>query len=141
MPVGRVGLSTVAPEPVFIESDEREWETWPAELVAERGRIVWQTLLSADRTPTDSLTLGIAALQPGEALHEHRHAQAELYFILSGEGEVVVDGERRPARAGTAIFFPGDARHGVTNTGSTELRYIYVFAADSFADVDYVFET
>jgi quercetin dioxygenase-like cupin family protein len=130
----------VASEPVFIESGDIDWETWPAELVAERGHVVWRTLLSADRTPSDSLTLGVAAMQPGDALGEHRHEQPELYFVVSGEGQVAVDGVERRVRPGTAIFLPGNTRHGIANTGSAELRFIYVFAADSFADVDYVFE-
>jgi quercetin dioxygenase-like cupin family protein len=131
----------VASEPVFVESGDLDWETWPADLLDERGKVVWRTLLSADRTPSESLTLGIAELQPGDALREHRHDQPELYFILSGEGQVLAGGPPRAVRAGTAIFFPGNARHGLANTGSVELRYVYVFAADSFADVDYRFGT
>ena len=129
----------MASEPLFVESDDLDWETWSGDLVAERGQVVWRTLLSADRTPSDSLTLGIAAMQPGDVLREHRHEQPELYFVVSGEGQVTVDGEARHVRAGTAIFLPGNSRHGIANTGSVELRYIYVFAADSFADVAYVF--
>jgi quercetin dioxygenase-like cupin family protein len=130
----------VAGEPVVVESDALEWETWPAALVDRRGGVRWKTLLSGDRTSTDTLTLGIATLAPGQALQEHRHEQAELYLVLDGTGEVMLDESVRPVAPGTAIFAPGNVRHGIRNTGATELRYAYVFAADSFADVEYDFE-
>src|SRR5438067_973930 len=95
---------TTKTEPVIVDVAELAWETWPDELVAERGTIFWKTLLSGDRTPSDALTLGIARLPPGEALHEHHHAQAELYFVLDGAGEVTIDGESRSVGAGTAVF-------------------------------------
>lgn len=116
------------------------WETWPAELRAERGGVRWKTLLSGDRTSTDTLTLGIAMLAPGQVLHEHRHAQVEAYLVLEGTGEVVVDGAVRVVGPEVAVFLPGGSPHGIRNVGATELRLAYVLAADSFADVEYDFE-
>ena len=37
------------------------------------------------------------------------------------------------------MFIPGDAVHGIENTGSAELRFDYVLAADAFEDVEYIF--
>jgi quercetin dioxygenase-like cupin family protein len=126
-------------EPAFVEETEREWETWPEPLVEERGRIFWKTLVSADLTPSEDLTLGVARLPPGERLHEHRHEQAEVYLVLAGEGLVTVEGEARTVGPGAAVFIPGNAVHSCANTGAAELRFAYVLAADSFADVEYVF--
>jgi quercetin dioxygenase-like cupin family protein len=126
-------------EPVIVHEADREWETWPAGEVSDRGPAVWKTLISADVTRSDSLTLGVATLASGEALREHRHGQAEVYLVLAGSGIVTIDGEARPIAAGAAVFIPGDAVHSCRNSGTTELRVAYVFAADSFEDVDYVF--
>jgi mannose-6-phosphate isomerase-like protein (cupin superfamily) len=108
---------------------------------AVRGRVVWRTLLSGDRTPTSQLTLGVTEVGPGQPspFHPHRHAQSEIYYVLSGEGVVHVDGEEHPLRPGTSVFIRGDAWHGARNTGAEPLRLLYVFAADSFSDVNYVF--
>ena len=130
----------MAAEPVIVDSAGRDWETWPAELTQQRGGVRWQTLVSGDRTPSDTLTLGVAMLPPGEVLHLHRHAQAELYFVLEGAGEVTLEDVVHAVGSGAAVFIPGNARHAIRNTGTTELRYVYVFAADSFTDVEYVFE-
>ena len=69
----------------------------------------------------------------------HRHQQAEAYLVLDGTGVVTIGGTARALREGVAVFIPGNAPHGVRATGKSDLRFAYVFAADSFDDVEYVF--
>jgi len=124
--------------PVNIHPEECEQEGWqdPA-----RGDVQWWTLLSADRTPSDSMTCGIAEIGPDVegALVNHRHAQAEVYHILSGQGVVTVEGEEYAVRAGSTMFIPGNLEHGARNTGQEPLRLFYIFAVDSFEEVKYEF--
>lgn len=127
-------------EPVVVRESAREWETWPDEEVPKRGQIYWKTLVSGDVTRSRALTMGIAKVPPGEALREHRHRQAEIYLVLEGTGSITIDGETRPVSAGSAVFIPGNALHSCENTGSSDLRFSYVFAADSFEEVEYVFD-
>jgi quercetin dioxygenase-like cupin family protein len=110
---------------------------------ALRGTLVWRTLLSGDRTPTSQMTLGVTDVGPGQPspFHLHRHAQAEIYYVLSGEGVVDIDGAEHALRAGSSVFIPGNVWHGARNTGREVLRLLYVFAADSFSDVHYIFQT
>ena len=131
----------VSDEPTVVHEDEREWEGWPAEQVAGRGGVRWRTLISGDATPTSGLTLGVARVPPGEALHLHHHAQPEVYFVLSGAGTVTLDGIRTALRPGSAVFLPGGVPHALScDAGETELRLVYALAADAFGDVEYVFE-
>jgi mannose-6-phosphate isomerase-like protein (cupin superfamily) len=108
---------------------------------ALRGKVLWRTLLSGDRTPTSQLTLGVTEVGPGQPspFHPHRHAQSEIYYVLSGEGIVHIAGDEHTLRAGTSVFIPGGEWHGARNTGREPLRMLYVFAADSFSDVKYEF--
>jgi quercetin dioxygenase-like cupin family protein len=129
----------MADEPVIVDAADHEWETWPDEQLGERGRVWWKTLIDGDATGSRALTFGVARLEPGEALHEHHHDQAEVYLVLAGAVEVTIGGATRPARAGCAVFIPGGARHACRNPGPAEARFAYVLAADSFADVEYVF--
>lgn len=128
------------PEPVVIQVDNLEWETWRPQDIPKRGVVNWKTLISGDRTASDSITMGFAQVPPGERLHVHRHMQAEVYFILEGSGAVRIDGKEWPVRSGNAIFIPGNAEHGIANPGTSPLQFIYVFATDSFADVHYIFD-
>lgn len=103
------------------------------------GRTRWKTLLSADRTPTDAMTVGITEIEPGPAneIFLHRHAQPEVYYILAGHGVVQISGEERALQPGSLVFIPGDAPHGLRNTGSEVLRLLYIFAVDSLDQVVY----
>ena len=105
------------------------------------GGMHWKTLISGDRTPTCQITQGIAELAPAppDALLVHCHAQAETYYVLSGEGELQIGNELFPLRPGVAAFIPGGAHHTTRATGTECLRILYTFAADSFDDVIYQF--
>lgn len=104
-------------------------------------QVRWRTLVSADRTPTDSLTVGVAEVEPGETkqFRPHRHAQPEVYYILAGCGVVIIAGLEYAVRPGSAVFIPGNTPHGACNTGTDLLRLLYVFAADSFDQIEYQF--
>jgi mannose-6-phosphate isomerase-like protein (cupin superfamily) len=126
------------PEAFVIQEEHCEFE---GSVGAEPGSVRWRTLISGDRTPTDSLTVGVAELEPGEprSFRPHKHAQAEVYYILSGEGTVTISGTDHPVRPCTTVFIPGGVEHGARNTGADLLRLLYVFPSDSFAEVKYEF--
>jgi mannose-6-phosphate isomerase-like protein (cupin superfamily) len=125
-------------QPFVIHEEDCDFEGWDN---AAPGSVRWRTLLSGDRTPTDSLTVGIAEIEPGAStpLRPHKHAQAEVYYILSGEGTVTISRTEHPVRPGTSIFIPGGAEHGAQNTGAELLRLLYVFPSNSFAEIKYEF--
>lgn len=105
-----------------------------------RGIVTWKTLISAPQTATDSLTAGIATCPPQHGhLCPHRHSHAEIYHIISGTGIVKIDGKEQEVTAGSVVYIPGDAEHGIRNKGAEELKWLYVFAADGFQDVVYRF--
>lgn len=112
------------------------------------GRVNWHTLFSSDRTPTSDLVAGIASCppkptEPGTSqgfLAHHRHTHAELYFVLRGEATVFVDETQYKCKAGSVVFIPGNAEHGVRNESEDEeFVWYYCFASDSFGDVKYRF--
>lgn len=107
----------------------------------ERGAVTWWEFFGGDTTPTDELTVGLAEIPVGSVAptRGHHHDAAEVYFIVSGSGEVVVDGSATAVGAGTAVWIPADVEHFARNNGSEPLRLLYVFARDRFSDVHYVF--
>ena len=116
----------------------------------DHGRVSWKTIISSDRTPSNSLTAGIATLPPkregqpvssGGNLALHRHYHAELYFVMSGEGIVNVDMVEHKVKAGSVVFIPPNAEHGVRNVSVVdEFVWYYCFAADKFGDIRYRFK-
>ena len=104
-----------------------------------RGRIRWRTLFSKGGTPTEGITCGVADLEPGGWLGLHRHAPPEIYYVVAGTGIVTLDGVEAPVGAGSAVFIPGMAEHGIRQTGPGLLRFFYGFPVDSFDSVEYLF--
>jgi mannose-6-phosphate isomerase-like protein (cupin superfamily) len=102
--------------------------------------VTWRTLISGDRTPTNGLTMGITEVRETDApFRLHRHAQAETYYILSGHGVISFEGVEQPLAPGDAVFIPGNLIHAARCVGSEPLRILYVFASDSFDQVEYEF--
>jgi quercetin dioxygenase-like cupin family protein len=126
---------------VVTHEGDRDWEHWPHEQIAQRGDVAWKTLISAGVTRSESLTLGVARLAPGKVLRAHRHEQPEAYLVLAGSGIVTIDGSAHAVGPGTAVFVAGNAVHSVEATGDADLRVAYVFAADAFEEVEYVFDS
>ncbi len=122
-------------KPVLRREDEAAEETWDD----ARGRLSFRTLIDGDETPTNDLTFGTATLKAGEWLALHRHAQPEIYYILAGEGQMTIDGMSYDVAAGTGIFIPGNAEHGIKNEGPATLKFLYAFAVNGFSEVVYVF--
>ena len=66
-------------------------------------------------------------LPPGASVGEHRHdADEEYYYILSGRGQMLLDGRTFEVGPGdiTAVY-PGGS-HGLINTGSEDLRIVVI---------------
>jgi quercetin dioxygenase-like cupin family protein len=49
----------------------------------------------------------------GASIHEHFHAEEEVYEVIEGELELTIDGVTRVARPGVVGIVPGNARHSV----------------------------
>ncbi|MDR3669977.1 MAG: cupin domain-containing protein [Holophaga sp.] len=77
-----------------------------------------------------SMEVSFGSMLPGEAmpfLHAHKQNE-ELYVILSGEGEMQVDGECIPLRSGTVIRIAQPGLRAWRATGRDPMGYLVVQA-------------
>mgnify|MGYP003635592490 CR=1 FL=1 len=73
-------------------------------------------------------TMGTSILAPrGGQVPWHNQTQEEVYFIMKGEGEICVGEERRPIKAGQAVYLPPTVFHQLTNTGDEPMHMLYVY--------------
>ena len=134
---GRAGVGTT----VFMSSarvvreDDVERATWSDPI---RGEVGFRTLFGAADRTTD-FTVGVTELEVGGWLGHHRHEPSEIYYVLSGEGTLSIDGQDHPVRAGTAAYIPSNSEHAIRNSGNDQLRFFYVFAVASFEEIEYSF--
>ena len=62
-----------------------------------------------------SLFVGLNCLEPGQSQPIHSHPGAEkFYYVLTGRAKVTVAGESQVVEAGTLIWAPADAPHGIS---------------------------
>lgn len=83
------------------------------------------------------LYVAYAMLQEGKAYEAHAHADhEEVYYIISGEGQMVVNGETSQIRDGDAIFIPAGDTHSISNKGRGFLVFLAFSAQVSGAGRD-----
>jgi len=67
------------------------------------------------------------ALHPGATIGEHRNDKDEIYYVLSGRGELLLDGRRRDVGAGDAILTRDGSTHALAQRGDEDLVIIVVY--------------
>ncbi|MFE7190897.1 cupin domain-containing protein [Kitasatospora sp. NPDC057541] len=68
-----------------------------------------------------------ARVPAGGISGEHLHTRTrEVYVLLTGEGEVTLDGRRHAVRAGDAVLTAVGTRHGLRNTGAGPLEWLVI---------------
>ena len=60
-----------------------------------------------------NMTFAHYEFDKGSAIHEHFHSQEEVYEVIEGELELMIEGEKQIARPGLVAIVPGKARHSV----------------------------
>jgi mannose-6-phosphate isomerase-like protein (cupin superfamily) len=78
----------------------------------------------------------IYTIPPGtsEGVHVHMPGDAksgsfdEFYYVISGSGEMEIEGERVLVTAGDHVFVPNGVAHGIENTSANGDLEVYLLA-------------
>ncbi len=100
----------------------------------------YKLLIDASNVETDGFSFGILQLEPGASLLPHHHDPQESYFILEGEGLMHLAGTEQQVGPGSVIYIPRAHQHGITNTGSAPLVFIWTFPTDTWSEVEYCYQ-
>jgi mannose-6-phosphate isomerase-like protein (cupin superfamily) len=71
-------------------------------------------------------SLAHAVLPVGQTSTPHSLKTSEVYYVLSGIGEMHIDQETQVIRAGDAVYIPPQARQYVRNVGSEDLVFLCI---------------
>jgi mannose-6-phosphate isomerase-like protein (cupin superfamily) len=105
---------------------------------ADDGAII-RELASPRNAPLTRHSLAEIHHPPGTASVEHYHSEAEeVYFVLSGQGGVCIDGERRAIGPGHVVTIAPGQRHKVWQQGETDL-VLLVTCAPAYSVQEVVF--
>ncbi|WP_028558777.1 cupin domain-containing protein [Paenibacillus pinihumi] len=68
-----------------------------------------------------------AFIAPGEQSAPHTHDEDETFYVVKGNGVMVIDDEEQDVQAGDTIYIPANHSHVLRNTGSEELVFITIW--------------
>ncbi len=75
----------------------------------------------------ERMSLAEATVQPGEETIPHYHGDSEeIYYFLSGSGEMGVGGEREGVGPRDAVYIPPETEHWVANSGEEALVFLCI---------------
>lgn len=69
-------------------------------------------------------TMSVEIYTPKETDIQTPHEQDELYFIHSGTGELVIDGERHSFKPGMVFFVAANVKHRFENFSSDLITWV-----------------
>jgi mannose-6-phosphate isomerase-like protein (cupin superfamily) len=82
-------------------------------------------LLSHRNSSIRKQSLAEAIVPIGAITQRHHHPKTEeIYFILEGQGEMLMGDETHPVGPGDAIAIPPGSEHAIKNTGAVPLRFL-----------------
>lgn len=85
---------------------------------------------------TGQFSMGYVTLEPdGGQVPWHNHEQVEVYFVISGKGEMCLGEEMRELNTGQAVQIPPGKFHQLTNVGEEPLYFVYCYGPAG--DVDH----
>ena len=58
-----------------------------------------------------TMSLGLYVLAAGSTDTQSPHAEDEIYYVVTGQGTIVVAGERRPVRPGSIVYVAKEVEH------------------------------
>lgn len=70
------------------------------------------------------LSLQISFIPVNSEQPVHNHEPEQVYYIIRGNGLMIIDDEREQVRAGDAIYVPSNKKHGIKNNGTETLEYL-----------------
>jgi len=84
-------------------------------------------LVERGASPSRRLTMGQTVIYPTGSTTGHSHDDMEeVYYVVSGEGEMVVGADRYPIKTGDALYVPPGEFHTTFQTGNIPLVVVWV---------------
>jgi len=93
-------------------------------------------LFTPEQGVADQFSMNVVNIKGGQTVRPaHCHPGVEeVIYIMSGEGQVYIEGEVTDIAAGTAIRFPPGHVHMVRNSGTEDMKVVCFFTPPATLD-------
>lgn len=86
---------------------------------------------------SENIWVGLSEVDPGSESNAHSHEKTEeVFYVVSGEGYIVVGDERQAVPAGSVVVAPPGDMHQLQNPGGETLKVI-CSASPAFVKEDF----
>jgi mannose-6-phosphate isomerase-like protein (cupin superfamily) len=100
-----------------------KWQEFPGHF----GGALSKELVSKGLVGTEKLDVRISHYQPMAYVQEHVHSvQEQVYYVLSGQGMLVVDGVEHLMAAHDYVWLPTGVHHSLTACGIEPLVFLVI---------------
>ncbi|MGV0025025.1 cupin domain-containing protein [Phormidesmis priestleyi] len=96
------------------------------EIVAGDGTLLRELLHPAKQSLSLRYSLAHAIVPIGQTSIAHSLTTSEVYYILSGTGEIHINEETQTVEPGDAVYIPPNAKQFLQNTGSEPIVFICI---------------
>lgn len=100
------------------------------ELLAQQGES-GKAFLEFVRVP--ALSAGLYVLPAGATDPQQPHSEDELYYVVSGRGQIMVAGESRPVKAGSVVYVKAHDEHRFHDIAE-DLAIVVFFAPAEYSN-------
>jgi mannose-6-phosphate isomerase-like protein (cupin superfamily) len=116
------------PKPVFMFAPLRRNLLRPVEhMNGGKGTVQYRRALTSEMFLTNWAYLDHMLLPPGASVGRHKHmGLEEVFYVMSGQGSVTVNGESADIRKGDAVPVLLQEVHSFQNTGAQDLELLVV---------------
>jgi len=128
-------MTTIVPEPLaFADAGsagyaatrnlaELQWVQYPGHF----NQALSKAIVTPETVGSRFFDHRISCYEPGAHVESHVHkVQEQIYHVLSGEGVLVVNGERRLVRGNDVTYIPPGVVHEFHNTGLDPLVFLVI---------------
>ena len=79
-------------------------------------------------------------LEPGKKSKLHKMKSSEIYYILEGSGEILIDEESFHIEKDDSVYVPPNSKQFIKNSGSGNLRFLCIVEPAWKADDEILLE-
>ena len=102
--------------------DPKHFPVWQAPDGSRRVNL----LVSPETCGAGDISAGLFWLHPGHETQADIHPEsAEIYYVVSGRGKLVMDGQEFRVEKGMTVYIPAGVEHQSFNDGHQDLCYFY----------------
>jgi len=114
-----------------------DFEGYGEPFTARDGALVYGLFSDEEKQITEvGAAVGSLASFRKAILHKHDISD-EVYYVISGKGQIQLGNSISPVRSGTVVYIPKGMDHGLENTGAEELE-VFCLSSPPYVDEDFI---